>query len=37
MNVSPNLPHRSRPKIWREFAENVEDEIGEIIDKHLND
>ena len=37
MNGRPNLPPGSRSSIWREFAENVEDEIGKIIEDNLKD
>lgn len=37
MNGSPNLSPGSSKKLARRFAENVEEEIGEIIDKHLKD
>lgn len=37
MNERPNLPPGSRSNIWREFAENVEDEIGKIIEDNLKD
>lgn len=37
MNGSPIMSPASHTKIWREFAENIEDEIGKIIDDNLKD
>ena len=37
MNGNPNLPAHSSPNLCRMLAENVEEQIGEIIDKHIKD
>lgn len=37
MNGYFNIPTTHKPKVWAELAENVKDEIKEIIEIHLNE
>lgn len=37
MNGNPNLPAHPSPNLCRMLAENVEEQIGKIINKHIKD